>query len=238
VVLQLIGAGLPRTGTSSLREALRHLLGAPVYHMSEAFAHPEHAPTWVAAMRGEPPEWEDFLAGYAAGVDVPFSSCWRALAAAYPDAPVLLSHRGDPEPWYRSMAATVLPRTREMLAHGDADPLVPVFRTMFRDLCTDLDDRDELVAGYQRWLSDVRAGVDPRRLVEWQPQDGWGPICRALGVPVPDRPFPHLNSTADHAARRSVRARADRARVAGAGLPEAVGRGEPQDLDPRPFGLT
>ncbi|QWZ09728.1 hypothetical protein KRR39_08320 [Nocardioides panacis] len=41
MVLQLIGSGLPRTGTSSLREALRHLLGAPVYHMSEAFAHPD-----------------------------------------------------------------------------------------------------------------------------------------------------------------------------------------------------
>ena len=45
VTLRLIGAGLPRTGTSSLREALRHLLDAPIYHMSEAFAHPEHAST-------------------------------------------------------------------------------------------------------------------------------------------------------------------------------------------------
>jgi hypothetical protein len=55
VTLRLIGAGLPRTGTSSLREALKHLLGAPVYHMSEAFAHPEHAATWVAAITGDPP---------------------------------------------------------------------------------------------------------------------------------------------------------------------------------------
>ncbi len=47
MTLRLIGAGLPRTGTSSLREALRHLLEAPVYHMGEAFARPEHAPTWV-----------------------------------------------------------------------------------------------------------------------------------------------------------------------------------------------
>ncbi|MBA2716840.1 MAG: hypothetical protein H0U51_07290 [Propionibacteriales bacterium] len=31
MTLRLIGAGLPRTGTSSLREALRHLLDAPVY---------------------------------------------------------------------------------------------------------------------------------------------------------------------------------------------------------------
>lgn len=67
MALQLVGAGLPRTGTSSLREALRILLGAPIYHMSEAFDHPEYAPTWVAAIDGDPPVWDDFLAGYAAG---------------------------------------------------------------------------------------------------------------------------------------------------------------------------
>src|SRR5687768_15159448 len=122
--MQLIGAGLPRTGTSSLREALRFLLGAPIYHMSEAFAHPEHTSTWVKAIGGDPPEWETFLAGYSGGVDAPFSNCWRDLADAYPDAPVLLSHRGDAEVWYRSMEATVLPRTREMLARDAEDPMV------------------------------------------------------------------------------------------------------------------
>lgn len=214
MALRLIGAGLPRTGTSSLREALRYLLDAPVYHMSEAFAHPEHARTWVAAMEGDVPEWEDFLAGYAAGVDAPFSNCWRELAAAYPDAPVLLSHRGDPEVWYRSMETTVLPRTREMLEKDDDDPMVPLFRVVFRDLFTDIDDRDEAMAGYERWLGEVRAEIAPERLVEWQPGDGWEPVCRALGVPVPDRPFPHENSTADYVARRAARARNDAERIA------------------------
>lgn len=214
--MQLIGAGLPRTGTSSLREALRYLLDAPVYHMSEAFAHPEDARTWVAAMEGDPPDWEDFLAGYAAGVDAPFSNCWRDLAAAYPDAPVLLSHRGDREVWCRSMEATVLPRTREMLAKDDDDPMVPLFRVLFRDLFTDAEDRDAVMAGYERWMSEVREEVAPERLVEWQPGDGWDPICRALGMAVPDLPFPHENSTADYAARKETRARNDEARLASA----------------------
>ena len=207
MVLRLIGAGLPRTGTSSLREALRHLLGAPVYHMSEALAHPEHAPTWVAALAGEPPVWDDFLAGYVAGVDAPFSNCWRELATAYPDAPVLLSRRSSAEVWHRSMDATVLPRTREMLSRDDDDPMVPLFRVLFADLGTDIDDREDLMAGYERWLEEVRAEVAPDRLVEWQPGDGWDPICRALGVPVPKLPFPHENSTADYLARAEIRAR-------------------------------
>ena len=35
--LQVIGAGLPRTGTTSMMEALRILYGAPGYHMYEVF---------------------------------------------------------------------------------------------------------------------------------------------------------------------------------------------------------
>ncbi|HVX47348.1 MAG TPA: sulfotransferase [Mycobacteriales bacterium] len=61
MTIQLIGAGLPRTGTSSLREALRYLLEAPVYHMSEAFTHPEHIRTWVSAMEGAAPDWDELL---------------------------------------------------------------------------------------------------------------------------------------------------------------------------------
>lgn len=208
VTLRLIGAGLPRTGTSSLREALQHLLGAPVYHMREAFDHPEHAPTWVAAIEGNPPVWDTFLSGYAAGVDTPFSNCWRDLAAAYPEAPVLLSHRGSAEIWYRSMAATILPRAREMQTRHDDDPIVQLFHAIFADLFTDIDDPDDVRAGYERWIGAVRAAVAPERLIEWQPGDGWGPICQALGAPVPNVPFPHENSTADFVASAEIRARA------------------------------
>lgn len=213
MALGLIGAGLPRTGTSSLREALGYLLDAPIYHMSEVFAHPEHARTWVAAMAGDPPVWEDFLAGYAAGVDAPFSNCWRDLAAAYPNAPVLLSYRADREVWHRSMEATVLPRMREMLTKDGDDPVAPLFRAIFDDLFTDADDREEVMAGYERWLGEVRAEINPERLVEWQPRDGWEPICSALGRPVPTRPFPHENSTADYVARAEVRAHKDDVRT-------------------------
>lgn len=212
--LQLIGAGLPRTGTSSLREALRYLLDAPIYHMSEAFRHPEHVPTWVEAIEGNPPEWGTFLAGYAAGVDAPFSNCWRDLATAYPDAPVLLSHRGDSEVWYRSMEATVLPRTREMLKRSREDPLVPLFGVLFKYVFDDINDRDQIIAGYERWLGDVRETIKPERLVDWKPGDGWEPICSALGLPVPDRPFPHENSTASYVARKADRSLEDDSRVA------------------------
>ena len=106
MALQLIGAGYPRTGTTSLRAALGQLLGAPCYHMKELFAHREHIGVWRDAYQGRLPDWDTFLAGYAAGVDWPVSCFWRELARAYPDAIVLLSHRSTPEEWFGSMDST------------------------------------------------------------------------------------------------------------------------------------
>ena len=51
--MKVVGAGVGRTGTSSLKLALERLLGAPCYHMREVFVHPEHIPGWRAAARGD-----------------------------------------------------------------------------------------------------------------------------------------------------------------------------------------
>src|SRR4051812_26831488 len=84
--MHVVGAGLGRTGTHSLKLALEQLLGAPCYHMSEVIQPLAHVPTWHAAIRGEPVDWEPVLGGYSAIVDWPGAAVWRQLAAAYPDA--------------------------------------------------------------------------------------------------------------------------------------------------------
>src|SRR5205823_14132848 len=102
------GAGLPRTGTSSMKAALEQLLGRPCYHMEEVFAHPEHAPLWRRALAGDATAWRACLEGYVAAVDWPASMLWRELAEANPDAPVLLTTRTDAQSWWSSVDATIL----------------------------------------------------------------------------------------------------------------------------------
>jgi Sulfotransferase domain len=58
--VRIIGAGFGRTGTMSLKVALERLGFGPCYHMTEVFAHPEHAGFWISARRGEPADWEGF----------------------------------------------------------------------------------------------------------------------------------------------------------------------------------
>ena len=95
MTFRVVGAGLGRTGTHSLKLALEQLLGGPCYHMSETFGRPADIPVWHAAANGQMPDWPTFLADYTATVDWPACAFWRPLADEYPDAIVLLSTRSS-----------------------------------------------------------------------------------------------------------------------------------------------
>lgn len=190
--LRVIGAGLGRTGTMSLKLALQRLLGAPCYHMTEVFAHPEHIPAWQGAARGTMPDWRALLANHAATVDWPAAAFWPELSATFPDALVLLSVR-DAQAWWQSASETIFPAsTRETGAWRSM--IDAVFGSRFTPA---LDDRAAAIAAYERHYAAVRAAVPAHRLIEWRPGDGWLPLCTALGVAVPDEPFPHVNTRAD-----------------------------------------
>ena len=199
MTLRIVGAGLCRTGTLSQKHALERLLGAPCHHMTELFEHPEQIPHWQEFADGGEPDWDALLDGYVAAVDLPASLAWRELAARNPDAPVLLSTRESPAVWWRSTDATVLAARRRGMADGmDTTPFGRMIAGLFRSrLCPEPDDAEAMQAAYLAHNDAVRAAIPAERLVEWQPGDGWEPICAALGLPVPDEPFPDVNSTAE-----------------------------------------
>jgi hypothetical protein len=197
--LRIVGAGLGRTGTHSLQIALQRLLGAPCYHMLEVFAHPEHIELWHRAVQGDFPDWDAFLAGYGATVDWPAAAFWPELSAANPHAIVLLSTRASADEWWKSANETIFEISRR---EPPPDAVVRRQLAMVADLlvtrfCPQWTDADAAKRGYEAHNAAVRASVSADRLVEWQPGDGWAPICTALGLAVPDEPFPHVNSTAE-----------------------------------------
>jgi len=202
VGLQLVGAGLGRTGTLSLKQATEELVGGPCYHMLEVFGHPDHVGMWHAAIRGEPVDWDIIFDRYAAAVDWPAAPFWRELSEAYPDAPVVLSTR-DSEGWWRSADRTILEVFRGVAR--ESDPWHAMVTDMFRlRFCDDVLDRDAAFAAYEAHNDEVRAAIPSDRLVEWRPGDGWRPLCDALGVPVPAHDFPHVNTTEEFRANLGV----------------------------------
>ena len=98
--LKVIGAGFGRTGTLSLKAALEELRLGPCYHMIEVNAHPEHDALWLALAKGESSDWRPMLQGYASTVDWPTTYVWKELAAANPQAKIILTLR-DPDAWVR-----------------------------------------------------------------------------------------------------------------------------------------
>jgi hypothetical protein len=197
--LQIIGAGLGRTGTHSLKLALERLLGSPCYHMEEVFKRPEHVAVWQAAANGEPTDWDSLFEGYAAEVDWPASAFYRELMDAYPDAPVLLSVRSS-ESWWESASSTIFPTAEKV---GEMMPAwYAMIRTLFeRRFTSDWRDKDASIAAYERHNAEVRATVPANRLIVWQPGDDWAPLCRALGLPIPNEPFPRSNTREEFLAR-------------------------------------
>lgn len=195
--LQVVGAGLGRTGTESLKVALERLLGGPCYHMFEIVSgRRDDIPVWLGAVDGVFPVWNEFLGDYRAAVDWPAASFWPELSAANPDAIVLLSVR-DVDAWWTSVSNTIFSPDLDSGKVKIGFPANWPDAVLESRFTPDWRLEAPAKAAFLRHNDAVRAGVPADRLLEWSPQDGWDPICAALGLAVPDEPFPHVNTTAD-----------------------------------------
>jgi hypothetical protein len=201
--LQVVGAGVGRTGTHSLKVALEQLLGGPCHHMVEILGDPAQIPAWTDAIEGRPVDWSAMLSNYRSIVDWPGGSFWRELSAANPDALVLLSVR-DPEAWYRSASNTIF-QTFDMMP-PEIQPWMNEVRKLLHDrFCDELENETAMIDAFERHNAAVRAECPASRLLEWTASDGWDPICERLGLDVPAEPFPVTNTTEEFRAMIAAR---------------------------------
>jgi hypothetical protein len=208
--MRVIGAGLPRTATTTQMFALEQLGEDPCYHMRDLLADLESGlPLWEGAAEGSP-EWERIFGNARSTVDWPSARYYRELMAHYPDAKILLSVR-DAEDWVRSMRETIWGIFHgESLLHDlcDArsrlDPLWRRYLALMRQMTW--DDEVGALAGetstdaglaavMERWNQTVKDTVPADRLLVWNPREGWDPLCDFLEVEVPAEPLPCLNDT-------------------------------------------
>lgn len=189
--LQVIGAGFGRTGTASLKLALERLGLGPCHHMTEVLPDAGRVALWTRIGGGEP-LWDEAFAGYRATVDWPACTYWRELAEHYPLAKVILSTR-DAGSWFESVNETIL-SARASAALAPTPMGAMLEKTIWRLFDGRMDDREHMVACFERHNAEVIAGLPPERLLVFEARDGWGPLCEFLGVEVPDEPYPRVNS--------------------------------------------
>jgi hypothetical protein len=206
MTIEVIGAGFGRTGTLSLKLALEKLGFDKCYHMTEVFAHPEHIDWWQQATRGETIGWGSLYAGYRASVDWPSCNFWEIQLKHYPQAKVILSER-DPKRWYQSVMSTIYPAS--VAIREAADPAMQPWADLVFELIWDgtfhgrIEDEDHAIDVYLAHNEYVRKQAPAEQLLVFDAAEGWAPLCGFLDRPVPDEPYPRVNSTEEFQSRRS-----------------------------------
>lgn len=196
--LRVIGFGVGRTGTFSMKLALELLGFGPCHHMEEVdIKSAEQIAMWKAAASGQV-DWEKAYAGYTAAVDWPTAAFCRELAAAYPEAKFILTIR-DPERWYASFSQTIFPLIQPTArTPPELLPFLEMVRAVIRKTGFQIPStKEEILAAFHRHIETVTQIIPADRLLQFDVKEGWEPLCRYLGVAVPPSDFPRTNTTKD-----------------------------------------
>jgi len=192
--LKVIGAGVGRTGTYSLKLAINELEFGLCHHMEEVLHNmPGQVPLWSAAAAGEP-DWSQIYDGYESAVDWPTACFFRELLSEYPTAKFILTER-DPERWADSFGATIY----KLLAGKDEAPEeMQAWLDMASDVIAKTGfppglDRNALVNAFIAHVDAVKETIPANQLLVFEVRQGWEPLCDFLGAPIPATEFPRTN---------------------------------------------
>jgi len=208
--LEVIGAGYGRTGTLSLKGAFE-ILGFKSYHMKEALDHGSRRDyeMWSALCRGETLDVSAInhvLGGYTATTDFPACHHYQLLMRLNPNAKVVLTVR-DPEKWYESCQRTIF-TAEEVIFNTWLLQYTPYWKYVSKGLdgCwsgamfggyKNFKNREHCIKVFKAHIEEVKRVVPADRLLIFEIKEGWEPLCKFLGKPVPSVPFPHVNDLQD-----------------------------------------
>ncbi|MDH3441182.1 MAG: hypothetical protein OEM63_10545 [Gammaproteobacteria bacterium] len=194
MALKVIGAGVGRTGTYSLKLAINQLGFGPCHHMEEVLHNmPVHVPLWSAAVAGKP-DWSQIYAGYESAVDWPTACFFGELVKEYPSARFVLTQR-DPERWADSFGSTIY----KLLAGRDQAPEeMRAWLEMANDVIARTGfppnlDRDRLIEAFIAHNDAAKETIPANQLLVFEVKQGWEPLCSFLDAPVPVEAFPRTN---------------------------------------------
>jgi hypothetical protein len=168
--IQVIGIGPPRTGTMTLKRALRILGHVPG---NESDPH-------STCLVGD-------------GVCLP-PDRYKALDQRYPDAKFIYTKRETPQAWLDSVNRRTAfakknegtMRQRERM-YGSRDVVPAIYLAFY------MNRLKEVVSYFSLKYPDTFH--EKVLLVCWEMGDGWDELCKFLDLPLPGVKFPHINKS-------------------------------------------
>ena len=58
----------------------------------------------------------------------------------------------------------------------------------------EIDSTEHAIKMFNQHTKEVVDNIDPDRLLTYNVREGWEPLCQFLDKPIPDTPFPRINS--------------------------------------------
>jgi hypothetical protein len=163
----------------------------------QCIGRPNDWSKWLHAAEGGAIDWEEIFVDYAATTDAPSCHFYKALAATYPDAKLILTVR-DADRWFESTQETILsPGVVQRFSAAPADFNAMMHKLDWHPADATTHDRQRMIARITAHNAAVKSAFSPTRLLVLDLRQGWDPLCKFLGLSVPDAPFPHINSTED-----------------------------------------
>ena len=200
--MKLVGLGLGRTGTTSLVLALE-ILGYRVIHDDE---HPTLTDLY-AALEEEDIDMDEMheilgLRGYNAT----FKTAGYKWVERHPEVKAILTVRDNPDKFVDSwlVAAPFMKvlEQRPFCWMPTVKKLLPSFESEFKIETTGgrpekYLDRETLRKNYDTYIQTVQDAIPDDRLLTFNVKQGWEPLCKYLGHPIPEGiPFPHVHTRA------------------------------------------
>ena len=197
--MKVICAGMNKTGTKSISEALRQL-GFTVYDWEEQLF--DFLDYWVDVFQnGATPDVKQIYQDADAIVDMPGNLFWEEILEAFPDCKVILSER-DEDSWLQSW------ENHLKMLQSDR------FQIILRDKLSQTGRKVNVIANscveaslgstnpkstcvfrkrYRMHNHRVKSIVPPEKLLVFNAKQGWKPLCDFLGCEIPTSAFPHEN---------------------------------------------
>jgi len=193
--LKVIGLGLGRTGTYSLKTALEQVGLGPCHHMERVAQNmPVQLPLWNALLEN-PTNFEAAYEGMQSAVDWPTAAFYKELYQHYPNAKFILTHRSK-ESWAESFGSTIykLLSDRENAPAPIQEWLNMVVKVIEKTGFSMGLDYEGLAERYEAHNKAVRELIPDGQLLVYQVKEGWEPLCKFLNVEAPTMDFPRTNN--------------------------------------------
>ena len=200
----VIGVGLGRTGTRSLKQAL-DILGFKTYHGFMVF-YPEldlnavnfyiNAVKLKLDNKENEINFDEMFKGFNAGLDINIATFYKELYKRNPDVKVILTIR-ELDSWYNSFFKTLYTSDIENRNFEGFEKVCEMFDLLYYNTLFQgkFENKEFTIKIHLDHIEEVKKTIPKKNLLIFDVKQGWEPLCKFFDVEIPNIEFPKSNDT-------------------------------------------